>query len=200
MDAQLPLALKVGYSLLCAIIAPVWLKHYGRNNFLWFSDIALFTTAVALWLESALLASMMAVSVVLLELVWAASFFGRLFFGVRISDLADYMFHGEKPAYVRGLSLAFHIVMPAVLLWMVYRLGYDTRALAAQTLLAWIVLPLTYALTTPQENINWVYGVWGGPQAHMPRLAYLALVMTLLPLCIYLPTHLVLKAAFGHTG
>lgn len=197
MDGAFPLWLKIGYTCLCAIIVPIWYRKYGPANFLWFSDIALFTTAVALWLESALLASMMALAVLVPELVWALSFFARLLFGVRISDLADYMFHGDKPFYVRGLSLFFHIVMPAVLLWMLYVLSYDPRALPAQTALAWVVLPVTYALTTPQQNINWVYGLWGGPQARMPRLAYLALVMLLVVVCVYFPTHVLLQAAFG---
>lgn len=193
----LPLWLKIAYSFLCAVIVPIWIRNYGPKNFLWFSDIALFTTALALWLESALLASMMALAVVLPELVWAAAFFARLLFGVRISDLADYMFHAEKPLHVRALSLVFHIVMPGVLIWMLYELGYDSRALPAQTALAWIVLPLTYALTTPQQNINWVYGLWGGAQQRMPRLAYLAALMLLSLICVYLPMHLVLQAAFG---
>jgi hypothetical protein len=196
VDAAFPLWLKIGYTLLCVVIFPIWLRVYGARNFLWFSDIALFTTAAALWLENGLLASMMALAVVLPELGWAVSFFGRLFFGVRFSDLADYMFHTEKPLYVRALSMVFHIVMPVVLVWMIYRLGYDSRALIAQTALAWIVLPVTYALTTPQQNINWVYGLWGGAQERLPRLAYLALVMLGLPLAVYLPMHLLLQAVF----
>lgn len=197
MDGALPLSLKIAYTLLCATIFPIWLRAYGPRNFLWFSDIALFTTAAALWLESALLASMMSLAVVLPETVWALSFSARLFFGLRISDLADYMFHSEMPLYVRGLSFLFHVVMPLVLIWMLYRLGYDTRALVAQTVLAWIVLPLTYALTDPQENINWVYGLWGGAQQRLSRLAYLALLMLALPLVVYLPMHVLLQAAFG---
>ena len=140
---------------------------------------------------------MMALAVVLPESVWGVSFFGRLFFGLRLSDLADYMFHAEKPLYVRALSLAFHVVMPVVLLWMLYELGYDSRALPAQTALAWIVLPLTYLLSSPQDNINWVYGPWGGAQTRIPRLAYLGAVMIITPLCIYLPMHFLLQFAFA---
>ena len=199
MDSEIPLALKVAYTLMCAVIIPVWTRHYGLKNLLWFSDIALFSTAAALWLESALLASMMALAVVLPETVWAVSFFARLFFGLRMSDLTDYMFHGEKPLYVRGLSFGFHVVMPLVLLWMISDLGYDSRALIAQTAVAWIVLPLTYALTTPQENINWVYGLWGGAQARVPRLAYLGALMLALPVCVYLPMHFLLQLVFSRT-
>src|SRR5439155_13094194 len=75
-----------------------------------------------------------------------------------------------------GLSL-FHIVLPVVLIWLVWRLGYDRRALLWQMVLGWLVLVLTYFLTKPQANINWVYG-WGGqPQQRVPPLVYLGIMM-----------------------
>src|SRR5689334_20537188 len=120
-----------------ATIVPVYFVHYGVVNFLWFSDIALIVTGIALWDENRLLASMMAVAVLLPEALWNLSFFARLL-GVRVSGLADYMFDGAIPLWIRGLSL-FHIPMPLVLLWMLRTLGYDPRALPAQTALAWVV-------------------------------------------------------------
>src|SRR5205823_6373509 len=81
-----------------AAILPVYLVHYGPTNFLWFSDIALVVTGIALWYESRLLASMMAVGVLLPELLWNVSFFSRLLAGVRVSGLADCMF---DPAIAR---------------------------------------------------------------------------------------------------
>ena len=70
----------------------------------------------------------MALAVLVAELVWAASFFGRLLFRLRVSDLAAYMFRGDMPLHVRALSLAFHVVMPCVLVWMLHRLVRRTRA------------------------------------------------------------------------
>ncbi len=197
MDAQIDLWIKLAYSALLVVIVPVYAVSWGWKNFLWFSDIALIATGVALWLESPLLASMMALAVLVPELVWNASYFGRLLFGVRATDLAGYMFDARKPLFVRALSL-FHVVLPVVLLWMLHVLGYDARALIAQTLLAWIVLPLTYAVTTPQdENINWVRGFDQQAQQRMPALAWLGLLMLAFPIVLYLPTHLALRALFG---
>ncbi len=78
-----------------------------------------------------------------------------------------------------------------------WRLGYDPDAWVAQTALAWIVLPLTYGLTDPEDNINWVYGPLGKPQKRVPPLVYLALLMLALALLVYLPTHLLLHTIFG---
>jgi hypothetical protein len=193
---RIPRWLKVGYTLLLCVVVPVWAIKNGLANFLWFSDIALLTTGAALWLESALLASTMAVGVLLPEALWNVSFFGRLLTRRRLTGLTDYMFEAEKSRLVRGLSLAFHVVVPVVLLYLLTRLGYDARALPAQSLLAWVVLPVTYLATDPIKNVNWVFGPGGRPQRRIPPLAYLALLMLGFPLVVYLPTHVLLAAAF----
>ena len=110
--------------------------------------------------------------------------------------LTDYMFDPTKPLYLRAISL-FHFFLPLLLLWMVSRLGYDPDALIGQTLLAWIVLPLTYRLADSKvENVNWVFGWTVEPQERMPPLAYLGLVMIGFPLLIYFPTHVLLQKLF----
>lgn len=198
LDGRIPLWLKVAYTLfLCALIPVYWVK-YGPQNFLWFSDIALLGLGVALWLECSLLASMMALAAALLDLVWNVGFFGRLISGVDITGLAGYMFDSAKPLYLRSLSL-FHVFLPFLLIWTVRRLGYDRQAWIAQTLLALIVLPLTYLITDPAENINWVHGLGTEPQNRIHPLLYLALLMLLFPLAIYLPTHLFLSRLFGRS-
>jgi hypothetical protein len=191
----MPLWLKIAYTLFICVLVPVYWKQYGPGNFLWFSDIALFVTAAALWLESSLLASMMAVSVVVLESIWIIDFLIGLIAGTSVIGLSAYMFDSKIPLSIRALSL-FHVVMPVVLLWLLYRLGYDRRALVAQTLLAWIVLPLSYFLANRTDNVNWVYG-FGGPQKWMPAPLYLVLLMIAFQLVLYLPTHLVLKRLFN---
>ena len=187
-----PLWLKIAYTIFVCIVVVVYWRNYGASNFLWFSDIALFVTVAAIWLESGLLASMMTLSILLLDIGWNVDFFGRLITGQSLLGLSKYMFDATIPRQVRLVSL-FHIWFPPFLLWMVYRLGYDERALLAQTLLACVVLPVTYWIGDARENINWVRGLRGEPQKLMPGPLYLALLMLGLPLLVYLPTHLVLK-------
>ena len=192
---MIPLWLKLAYTAMVLTIVPVYARMWGWRNFLWFSDIALVTIAFALWLESALLASMMALAVLLPEVLWNVAFFSRLLTGRRVTGLAEYMFDAAKPRYLRALSL-FHVVLPPLLVWLVYRLGYDERAFLWQTILAWIVLPLTYAAVRPHdENINWVRG-FGERQTRIAPLAFLALLMLAFPVCLYLPTHYALLTLF----
>src|ERR1700722_699202 len=52
----------------------------------------------------------------------------------------EYMFDPGLPLTIRLLSL-FHIVTPPLLLYAIWRLGYDPRGWKLQTLMAWIVVP-----------------------------------------------------------
>jgi hypothetical protein len=194
--ALIPLWIKVAYTVIVSITVAVYVRKYPLGNFLWFSDIALVMTTATLWLESPLLASMMAVGTLLPEIFWNVSFFGQLVTGRRVSGLSDYMFDARLPRHLRALSL-FHVILPLLLLWLVARLGYDPRALAMQTALAWVVLALSYWLTNPKENVNWVFGWGAGPQQRISPLLYLALLMVGFPVLIHYPTHLVLQKFYG---
>ena len=193
---MIPLWLKVAYTLLVVVTVAVYAVKYSAGNFLWFSDIGLLLTVPALWLESGFLASMMAVGLLLPETVWNAGFFWQLVTGRRLGGLADYMFDPAKPLYLRALSL-FHVFLPGLLVWMVATLGYAPGAWIAQTALALVVLPLSYWLTNPDENVNWVFGPGGRRQTRLPPLVYLGLVMIGFPALIFFPTHLLLGTVFG---
>jgi hypothetical protein len=186
------LGIKVAYTVFLAVLVPVYWAHYGPRNFLWFSDIALLGSGLAVWLESPLLASMMALAVLLPELVWNVDFFGRLLTGHSMFGMSAYMFDRSLPRYLRALSL-FHVLLPIWLLWLVARLGYDPRAWAGQCLLAALVLPVTYALTERDENVNWVHGL-GVPRPRPHPWVYLAVLTVSFWLVLYLPPHLLLRA------
>ena len=83
---------------------------------------------------------------------------------------------------------------------MLHRLGYDQRAFLWQTMVALVVLPLSYLLSNPQENVNWVYGFGQNPQKILPAPVFIILLMLLFPLVVYLPTHLVFTRIFPAAG
>ena len=192
---MIPLGLKIVYTLFVCALVPIYWRQYGPANFLWFSDIALLALVPALWLENALLVSTMAISVVFFEALWNADFFSRLLTGKSLIGLSAYMFDPKIPLLIRGLS-CFHIVLPLLLLWTVHRLGYDQRAFVWQTVVALVVLPISYLVSNPQENVNWVYGFGQKPQTILPAPLFVILLMLLFPLAIYLPTHLLFARIF----
>ena len=196
---MIPLGLKIVYTLFVCALLPIYCRQYGPVNFLWFSDIALLALVPALWLENALLVSMMAISVVFFEALWNIDFFFRLATGKSLIGLSAYMFDAKIALFIRGLS-CFHVVLPLLLLWMLHRLGYDQRAFVRQTMMALMVLPLLYLVSNPQENVNWVYGFGQNPQKILPAPLFVAVLMLLFPLVVYLPTHLLFARIFRAAG
>lgn len=186
----IPLWFKIAYTVMVAVIVPVYWVQHGPANFLWFSDIALLVMLPALWFEHRLLASMMAVGILPMEIAWVADFFTGGHLGI-----AGYMFDDDMALYLRGLSL-FHLVVPPAIILMLLRYGYDRQALPLQTALILVVLPLTWIVTDPADsNINWVHGP-GTVQDALPPLIYLGLLMIVVPLCVHFPMHALLKRLF----
>jgi hypothetical protein len=194
---MIPLWLKVVVSLYVCVLVPAYWRQAdaGPRNFLWFSDIALIGTLVALWLESRFLISMMASGVLLFDMVWNLIFFSKLMLGADPEGLVGYMFDPDIAVSIRALSL-FHVALPLIQLWTLSKIGYDVRAWKYQALLGWIILLLAYGVSGPKENINWVFGVTEVPQQWLPAPLYLTALMVIYPALVCFPTHLVLKRLF----
>lgn len=188
----IPLWLKILYTAWMLVWIPLYWQHNGPGNFLWFCDLANFIVGAALWAESSLLFSSQAVGVLLVQIVWVVDLFGRLLVGVHPIGGTEYMFDAAEPLGLRLLSL-FHLTMPPLLLWALARLGYDRRAFKLQTALAWVALPLSFWLTPPADNINWVWGPFGNVQSLLPAPLYLAACLLLYPALLFFPTHLILS-------
>lgn len=196
MKGRIPLEVKVGYSLFMAVLIPAYLAYYGPANFLWICDIALLLTLPALWLESPFLASMNFIAATLVCLVWTADFLCRLLTGSFLVRMTAYMFNPEVPYLPRFLSL-YHVWFPALLVYLVARLGYDRRGWMAQTALTWVVLPICYAFTDPARMLNIVFSPTGPtPQEFMPPLLYLLALAIFYPAVVFFPTHLVGRRVF----
>lgn len=186
--------LKLLYTAFLAVLVPIYWIKSGPANFLWACDLALFLTAYALWRASALAAGMAAVATLLPELIWNVDFFARLLAGRGLPWLSAtaYMFNAATAPYVRVLSL-FHVFLPVLLLWLVWRLGYDRRAFMATTVATWIVIPLSWFVTDPAQNLNLVHGFGTPPRPLLPGFGQVAVLMVGVPLIVYLPTHLLLR-------
>jgi hypothetical protein len=195
-DARLPLALKLAYTAFLAVLVPVYWMNYGPTNFLYFCDMALFVTLFGMWLESPLLVSMPTVGILAPQILWVADF-GLNLGGYHLTGMTDYMFDGATPTLLRGLSL-FHGWLPFLLVYLVWRLGYDGRALPAWTVLAWALMLISYLfLPGPRPdagltpvNVDYVFGPSdAAPQEWMSEGAWLALLMIGLPLAMFAPVH-----------
>ena len=200
LPARIPLPVKIGFSAFVAVLVPVYLYWYGPTNFLYFCDVALILTLIGIWTESALLISMCAVGILAPQVLWVVDFLSNLV-GYPLTGMTDYMFNSDSSLLLRSLS-GFHGWLPFLLLYLVWRLGYERRALVAWSVLAWILLLICYfvmpgprpdAGLTP-VNINYVFGMSETvAQSFVQPLVWLAGLMIGLPLLAFLPTHFVMR-------
>jgi hypothetical protein len=205
-QCKIPLVAKVAGTLFLAVLLPIYWHTYGPTNFLWFCDIALILTVAGMWLESSLLISMCAVGILLPQCVWLADF-GSHLLGFHLLGLTSYMFDHQLPFFIRALSL-FHGWLPVLLVWLLFRLGYDKRALWVWTALAAGLVLICYFFTPPSGahpanpnipiNLNYVYGFNDQqPQHWVNQNLYIGLLLGVLWLVAFLPTHLVLRKIFA---
>ena len=190
----IPVAFKVAYTASVLGVMAVWWRHYGWKNFLWFSDIAFIGAVPALWLESAAIASVLTIAVLLPELLWNVDYAGRLLLRRRVVGLTDYMFEPARPFILKALSL-FHVPLPLVLLWLLSAYGYESRAgFWGAVALAAVVLPLSRRVSDAEKNINWTYGI-GARRTHLSGPLYVGLLFAGFVSCVFLPTDWLLRTA-----
>jgi hypothetical protein len=188
---EIPQAARVVLTALCLLWAAVYWRGYGPANFLWFCDLANFLIVAALWARSPLLLSAQAVSVVAAQIAWSLDLAIRLLTGSHWIGATEHLF---DPALARSLRLAalFHVAVPGIVLWALWRMGYDRRGWRLQTAIAWVVLPASW-LVGPDSNLNFSWGPGESPQTLVHPLVYLLGLMLGYPLVLYLPAHLVFR-------
>jgi hypothetical protein len=203
---RLPLWLKLVYTAFMVVLIPVYWRNYGPTNFLYFCDVALLITLVAIWIESPLLVSMCAVGILASQTLWVIDFLSNAVGLPFTTGLTDYMFKDRPDLFMNGLPLRglslFHGWLPFLLVYLVWRLGYDGRGLPAWTVLAWALILVCFFFMPPPrpdsglEPVNIDY-VWGfsdtEPQHWMPPSLWVAGLMILMPLLLFIPTHLLLR-------
>jgi hypothetical protein len=175
----------------------VWGVAYARGyplaNFLQLCDLAVILTCVGLWLGSPLLLSMQALSSLVIDLAWDVDLLWRAATGGHLVGGTEYMWDAKIPLGLRLLSF-FHVVWPPLLWWALGRVGYDRRALAAQTAFALAVLALS-RVVMPEANINFSHRdpfwdrEWGPAPVHVLVTAAGLFVL------VYTMTHIVLRRA-----
>lgn len=196
---RVPLWLKLIYTAFMAVLLPVYWYYYGPTNFLYFCDVSLLLTLVAIWTENALLVSMCAVGLVAVQTLWVVDFVLGVF-GVPLVGMTAYMFNHESSLFLRGLSL-FHGWLPFLLVYLVWAFGYDRRGFPYWTVLAWALMLTCFFFMPPPNpnaglqpvNINYVFGPSDAvAQTFVHPYVWLAGMLIGLPLLVYLPTHLFL--------
>jgi hypothetical protein len=190
-SGRIPLWLKIVWTIWLLAWAPVYWRQYGPQNFLFFCDIGNVLIGIGLWLESPLIFSWAACGLLVFQGLYTIDLIGALIVNHHLIGGTEYMFDTGLPLPVRVLSL-FHVATPPLLLWAIWRIGYDPRGWKLQTVMMWVVVSINY-FWRPQYDVNWARGLFFHEQHAMPGWTYLLVYFTVVPLCVYYPTHLVLR-------
>jgi hypothetical protein len=173
---------------------PTYWRTWGASNFVQLCDIAVILTCLGICSNSALLISSQAVSSLLVDLAWAVDATWRLLLGHHLTGGTEYLFDGHYLLWVRLLSL-FHLAMPALLLWALHRVGYDSRGLALQCLIAFFAFAAA-RFTNPAKNMNFAFTDPFLHRAWGPAPIHVAVSILFMLIAVYLPTHLALRRLF----
>ena len=115
--------------------------------------------------------------------------------------MTDYMFAADHSLFLRSLSL-FHGWLPFLLVFLVWKLGYDRRALPAWTVLAWVLVLVCFFFMPPPNpdpgltpvNINYVWGMSDNEaQSWVSPGVWVAGLLVGLPILLFAPTHFLLE-------
>jgi hypothetical protein len=177
---------------------PAYWHTWGAANFLQLCDLAVILTSIGLFSENALLISSQAVSSLLIDLAWSVDAGWQFFLGRHLIGGTEYLFDARFPLWVRLLSL-FHLLMPALLLWALFRIGYDRRAGGLQCTIALFAF-VACRFTSPEKNMNFAFRDPFLHRAWGPAPVHLAISILFLAAVVYLPTHLLLRKLFTRVG
>ena len=188
--SRIPMGLKIAWTAWVLVWGPLYWKQYGAQNFLFFCDLGNILITFALWMESSLIFSWQAVSLLGVQILYSLDLLGAFLFGKHLFGGTEYMFDLTIPLTIRLFGL-YHLVVPPLLLWAVRRLGYDERALKLQIITACVLVPICH-FWRPQFNVNWARGV-RHEQHLISGWLYLLVYLIVAAIVVYVPTHFFLR-------
>ena len=184
---RIPRWLKLVWTACVIAWIPLYWRQYGLQNFLFFCDLGNLFIAAGLWLENPLIFSSQASGLLLFQTLFTIDLASALVSGRHLIGGTEFMFDQNVPVMIRLLSL-FHVVMPLLLLWAIWRLGYDRRGWKYQTLITWTVVPINF-FWRPDYDVNWARGLFFREQHAVPGVIYLLAYLIVVPAAVYYPTH-----------
>ena len=194
-ERRIPLFFKWIFCAFMAFYFPAYFIGYGPQNFLWLSSIILMLTFLATLFESGFLASMAASGGLLFEVLWTVDFLftvTALLIGSNVTGFTIYMFNPSLSIWLRVIAV-FHLALPPLLIWLILRLGYDSRAWIVQMVLSWVLVLITWLITNPVLNINFVFSNVKFEQVNISS-AQILMILFITAIVVCGGTHLFLRA------
>jgi hypothetical protein len=186
--------LRWGALLWLLVWLPVNLKTWGWQNMVHFCDVGAVIACLGIWMQIPLLFSSQAVGSLLVGLLWGLDVGWRLVTGHHLVGGTEYMWDERYALWIRLLS-TFHLGLPLMLLWAMWKMGYDRRALALQSVIAAVLLIFSRFLS-PALNMNYAFRDPLFHRAWGPAPVHLAVILVGTVALLYWPTHALLSRKF----
>lgn len=193
-DKKLPAAVRWGALIWLAVWIPAYWHAWGVANFLHLCDLAVFLTCIGLWTSNALLLASQAVSSIVVDLIWTADAASTFFLKHPLVGGTEYLLDPHIAHWIRLLSL-FHVVLPALLLWALTKVGYDRSAWTLQTAIV-VATFIASRFTNPAANINYAFRDPFWHRQLGPAPIHVLLCILAMAIVVYLPPHLVLLRVY----
>lgn len=191
---KLPAIARWGAVAWMAVWVPAYWHTWGLANFLHLCDLAVVLTCIGLWTSNRLLLASQAVSSLAVDLLWVVDAAWNMAAKHPLIGGTEYLFDLHAALWIRLLSL-FHVALPPLLLWALWRTGYDRRALSLQTLIALLAFIFS-RFTDPAANINYAFHDPFWHRRLGPAPVHVVLSVAALAVVVYLPTHAVLSRVY----
>ena len=185
----MPLALKWVFWIFVLAWAIVYASYYPVANFLWTCNAGLILAAFGVaFNNNRFILSVCLILVALPDLVWTIDVTVALLTGEHLLGGTAYMFDFKIPKLVRLFSLELLLLTP-ILVALLWRQGYDYRALPVAVGLVLVLYYLTYLFADPATQVNWVWGLFGRQQSTIPQAVYPLVAALGLSTIFLVPSH-----------
>jgi hypothetical protein len=190
-----PLWIKFAALAWVLVWIPTYTVYYGWTDFLHLSDIAIAITAIGLWTSSPLLLSSQAISTLVAESIWTVDVAWAEASGRILIPGVEYMWKTKYPLWLRLMSF-YHTLLPVLLLWALWRVGYNRRGLKLQAGILAAALVAGRLWGSAEHNINFSFRDPFFGRAWGPAPVHLFLMFAGAMLVGYLPTDWLLARLF----
>lgn len=194
-----PRAACIGFTAWMLVWVPVIVATQGPQNFWWLCNVAQFLLLYSMWTSNRLIISSQAGTVVFIGLAWTLDVVAGMFIGDSPTGITAYMFDAEQPLAVRATS-TYHVWLPALVIWLAIRQGYDRRGLWLQCAIGSAAIVGSALFGDPERNLNYTIAPFGIEQTWMPQPVYIPLLCIGTAVLIYLPGHLLMRWIVGRAA
>ena len=178
------------FFLLLQILVIVRNQHSDPEIFIWFCNHALLLLAIGCFTHNNHLTKAIINVGLFGQLVWSIDFLSKIIFGVHFFNVTNYVFV-QPYTFSTALTVLIHMFATTIALYHTRKFKPTRKTLIYSIVYLVVLYILTLTLTTPENNINWVFEIGGTIQYE--HIIYTILYPLIAFIGVISPTHYLQK-------